>query len=241
MPELLSLLTFIVCCFTILGMVKLFGKNGLFAYSAVVVVTANIQVLKLTQYSLTSHPVALGTVLFSTIFVVDNVLTEYYGAQIAKRSVAINFFCYLFFTLIMKITIWHPAVDGGECLNLHMELKNIFSPCLSLFISSLIAYAIGQLVDISIFSLLKRLMKGKRISLRSFISMSISTFLDNGIFSILVWIIFAEHPISLSVLWKTYILAAYIIRLVVAVLCVPLVKLCGFVVSGKPYVQKFWV
>jgi uncharacterized integral membrane protein (TIGR00697 family) len=212
---------------------RFWGKNGLFAYATVAVIASNIQVLKLTKYSAANDPIALGTVLFSTIFAVDNILTERYGAQTARKCVWMSFFCYLFFTLVMKIAILHPAVNHSECLNLHRELQSVFSPCFRFFISSLISYLFGQLADIFIFSTLKRMTKGKYLSLRSLISMAISAFIDNCVFSILAWIIFADNPISPSSLWKTYIFAAYGIRLIIAVLCVPLVRLSGAMVEKE--------
>jgi uncharacterized integral membrane protein (TIGR00697 family) len=217
-------------------MARFFGKKGLFAYSAIAAIVANIQVLKLTKYSIMEDPVALGTVLFSTTFVVDNILTEYYGAKTARKCVWMSFFCYLFFTLIMKITILHPAISHPECINLHEELKRVFSPCFVFFISSIVSYVISQFTDIFIFSTLKKLMKGPYVAVRSFISMAISSLVDNCIFSLLAWVILTNNPISMISLWKTYIVVTYMIRLIVAVLCVPLVKLFGIVVPRKFYV-----
>lgn len=233
MAEFLSLLTLIVCFVTILAAVKFFGKTGLFAYSAIAVVISNVQVLRLTKYSATDNPVALGTVIFSTLFAVDNILTEYYGSETARRCVWMNFMYYLFFTLVMKITNSHPTVDNYDCVNLHRELKIIFSPCFVIFVSSLISYVVSQLIDIFAFSTLKKLMKSKYVSLRSFLSMAFSSFIDNFVFSALAWMIFAKNPVSIEVLWKTYISAAFVIRLIVVVLCVPLVKLCGVAVLKK--------
>lgn len=232
-PELLSFLTLLVCITTILLATKFFGRYGLYAYSAIVTITSNIQVLKLTQYSLISNPIALGTVLFSTTFAVDNILTEYYGEKAAKKGLYISFFGYMFFVIVMQIAVWHPAVINSECVNLHSELEKIFSPVFYLFISSLIAYFVGQRTDIFVYSLLKKISHGKFIALRSMISMAISAFVDNFVFSFFAWIIFAKNPISLTLLWKTYIFITYMIRLVIAALCVPLVKLAGKFISKE--------
>jgi uncharacterized integral membrane protein (TIGR00697 family) len=133
----------------------------------------------------------------------------------------------------MKITNSHPVIDNYNCVNLHGELKAVFSPGATLFVSSAFSCAAGQFIDIFIFSALKKITKNKYVSLRSFISMAFSTLADNFIFSFLAWIIFAENPINMTSLWKTYIFATFIIRLIIAVLCVPLVKLCGALISKK--------
>ena len=238
MPEILSLLSLLVCFFCILFLTRFFGKIGLFVYSAVVVIVSNIQVLKLTQYSFAEDPVALGTVVFSTSFAVDNILTEFFGKNEARKNVFLSFFCYLMFSILMQITIWHPEVSSAECINLHNEIKNLFSPSMVIFISSLISFFVGQLSDIFIFSSLKKFFRGKYLEVRSFISMATSTFLDNVVFSLLAWIIFSSNPVSWKTLWSTYIFVTYLMRLVIVILCVPLVKLAGLVL-GKSNVRKF--
>lgn len=233
MPELLSLFTLAVCFITIMFMIKFFGKEGLYVYSAIAIIISNIQVLKLTKYCFIIEPIALGTIVFSTTFAVDNILNEYFGEKSAKKSVWISFCIYLFFSIAMKISIMHPIVFHHECINLHAELKNLFSPTLTLFISSLASYLISQYTDIFIFSTLKKLLKQKFVSIRAMISMAISSFIDNCTFSVLAWIVFSDNPISISSLWTTYIFITYIIRLVIAIMCVPLVKLAGNLIEKK--------
>lgn len=222
MADLLSLTTLFVCFSTIIILARFFGKNGLFAYSAVAIIIANTQVLKLTKYSFFDHAVALGTVVFATTFVVDNIMIEYFGSKNAKKSVWLSFTVYLFFVISMKLAISHPVVQSGECCDLSGELSAVFSPGFVLFISSILAYFAGQFCDIFVFSLLKKI---KRLTLKSLISMSISTFVDNAVFSVFAWIIFATHPISWNELWNTYIINIYILRLIVVLTCIPLIKL----------------
>lgn len=233
LPELLSVLTLAFCFISILCAAKFFGKSGLYVYSAIASIASNIQVLKLTQYSALSNPIALGTVLFSTTFAVDNIITEYYGAKYAKKGLYISFFGCLFFTVIMQITILHPIVFSPDLVNLHFEIKKIFSPTIYLFMSSLIAYFVGQWTDIFIYSALKKISGRKYLSARSMVSMTLSTFIDNFFFSFFAWIVFAERPIPLSVFWNTYVIITYVIRLIVAALCLPLVKLAGILVFEK--------
>jgi uncharacterized integral membrane protein (TIGR00697 family) len=101
-----------------------------------------------------------------------------------------------------------------------------------LFVASLLSYVVSQFTDIFIFSTLKRIFKNRHVSCRSMISMTLSTFVDNCVFSALAWIVFADVPITLSSLWTTYIFITYMIRLVVAALCVPLVRLAGIFVKA---------
>ncbi|MCR5225517.1 MAG: queuosine precursor transporter [Alphaproteobacteria bacterium] len=235
----MSLCTLSVSFIAILVAVKLFGKSGLFVYTAIAVVASNLQVLKLTKYGVVDNPIALGTVIFATVFAVDNILTEYYGAETATKNVWLSFFGYLFFAIIMEIAVLHPAVVGYECTNLHEEFGKLLSPSMVLLFSSLISYAVGQLTDIFLFSALKKMTRGKYVSVRSFVSMAISTFLDNCVFSVCAWVIFAKNPVSWKTLWYTYIFITYLLRLSVAILCVPLVKLAGVWIKKRRDVPEF--
>lgn len=233
MVELLSVATLLSCFIFIIILLRFFGKNGLYVYGAIAVIISNIQVLKLTQYSFVDFPVALGTVVFSTIFAVDNILTEHYGLNSAKKSVYISFAGYIFFTLIMQITNMHPFVEHSECINMHFELIKIFDPAVAILSASLISYFISQMSDVYLFDFLKRVLRGKLLPLRSFAVMSIATFLDNMVFSVLAWIVFAKNPISFSSLFTTYVLATYFMRLLVSAACVILVKYAAYFITEE--------
>ena len=66
---------------------SLFGEIGLYIYSAIAIIVANIQVLKLVKFSFFSEPIALGTVLFASTFLCTDILAEYYGAKKARINV----------------------------------------------------------------------------------------------------------------------------------------------------------
>ncbi len=223
--EILSFFSLIVCFTSIFFLFCFYGKSGLFVYTSIIAITSNIQVLRLTQYSFMESPVALGTVAFSTIFAVDNILTEFFGAKEARKNVLLSFFCYSMFVCLMRIVVFHPVVQESGCTNLHAEMEALFSPSFVILISSLISYVSCQLFDIGMFSFLKKLTRGKYLGLRALLTMSCSVFLDNAIFSTLAWVVFADNPISWKELWSTYIFATYLLRLFIAVLCIPLIKL----------------
>ena len=51
-PEYIWVLMLLICFFTILCANRFYGPGGLFAYIAVAVIIANIQVLKAVQFSI---------------------------------------------------------------------------------------------------------------------------------------------------------------------------------------------
>ena len=99
-------LIFLLFSFTcILIFLKLFGEIGLYVYSVIAIIVANIQVLKLVKFSFFSEPVALGTVLFASTFLCTDILAEYYGTKQARKNVLLGFAGFLLMTIFMLFTL----------------------------------------------------------------------------------------------------------------------------------------
>jgi Uncharacterized conserved protein len=74
--EIVWFILLFFCFFSILIFLKIFGYIGLYIYSAVAVIAANIQVLKIVDFFYSPEPVALGTILFASIFLCTDILSE---------------------------------------------------------------------------------------------------------------------------------------------------------------------
>lgn len=226
--EGLTFALFLCCGILILFMMRVFGATGLVVYSSLAVVVANIQVQKASTFDFFHEPIALGTVVFSSIFYVSSILTEYYGKAEAKKSVWLSFTGMVLITLFMFLTLgFKPAMGYQES---HNAMCVLFLPAPALLISSLVAYVIGQQNDIWLFSLLSKLTGGKALWLRTFISTLIAAFLDNVVFSVLAWIVFASSPLPWETVFFTYILGTYIIRLFMALMGIPFLYVARFMI-----------
>lgn len=225
--EGLTLALFLCCGLLILFMMRAFGAAGLMVYSSLAVVAANIQVQKASTFEFFHEPIALGTVVFASIFYVSSILTEYYGKAEAKKAVWLSFTGMILVTVFMFFTLgFKPAVGYQES---HNAMCVLFLPAPALLISSLVAYVIGQQNDIWLFTLLSKLTGGKALWFRTFVSTLIAAFLDNLIFSVLAWMVFASHPLPWETVFFTYILGTYIIRLFMALMGIPFLYLARFI------------
>jgi len=227
-PEVLTIVQMVACGFAILFMMRLFGAMGLVVYSSMAVVIANLQVQTVTKYSFFHEPVALGTVVFSSIFIVSGILTEYYGAAKARQAVWLSFTGLALMTGFMLLTVGFKPLSGSCAA--HQAICTLFLPAPALIVAGLIAYAAGQLNDIWIFSTLSHLTRGKFLWFRSFVATLIGAFLDNLIFSVLAWMIFAPHPLPWKTVFFTYVLGTYILRVVMAFVGIPFIYLARLMV-----------
>ena len=198
---------------------RFFANYGLFTFVILTTIIANIQVLKTVQIYLFPHPIALGTIIFCTSFLAIDMIVELYGAKNAFKALLLSFFSMIFFFIMMHITIkiqptlatqLHPYTD-----NIHLSMKSIFSPSLRIALSSLIAFFVSQTVDIIFYYLIRRKAKFNS-ALSSFFSSSIASIIDNCLFILLAFKIFAYNSISYTQLFYTYALSIAIFRVVIA-------------------------
>ena len=226
--EALTIVQLISCGLIILVLMRFFGAMGLIVYSSIAVIAGNLQVQTAAIYSFFHEPIALGTIVFSSIFIVSTILTEYYGKNKAQQAVWLSFLAMILLTYFMLLAVgFKPANGFGST---HKAINLLFIPAPALITASLIAYTIGQLNDIWVFATLSRLTRGKYLWLRSLLAILIGGFLDILIFSVLAWVIFAPHPLPWKTVLLTYVLGPYLFRAIAAIAGVPFIYLARLMV-----------
>ena len=243
--EVVWFLMLILCFLSILVFLRLFGYVGLYVYSAIAIIAANIQVLKQANFNFFSsinekiipfyepNPIALGTILFASTFLCTDILSEYYGKEKARKNVLIGFCSFFLMTILMLVTIGiQPAED--EWVSMVQEsLAILFTPMTSIFVASMIAYLISQYFDIWFFSYLKTVSSNKLLWLRNNVSTAVSSLIDNTIFSIFAWIILNPNPFPLSDVIMTFILGVYLLRVFIAILDTPFIYLAKYFIPEE--------
>lgn len=231
-PELLWPMMLVVCFAAVLLFHRLFGEAGLYAYVVVAILGANVQVLRTVRFSVYPEPVALGTVLFATSFLATDILAERYGPGSARTAVLLGFSSYLLFTVLMVLTIGFapldPAAEGTEmawAIANHEHITALFLPAPALFAAGMSAYLVSQLHDVWFFDRLKRASRGRYLWLRNNLSTLVSALIDNLVFSVLAWIVFAVEPLPWKTVLLVYVLGTYWLRVLVALLDTPVIYL----------------
>ena len=143
----------IFCYFSILFSLKFFGKTGIYVYVAIAIILANIQVLKVVDFPFFPEPMALGTVLFISIFLCTDILNEYFDKKSATKCIYLGIAAYLFSTVLMFLTISmtpinpdaHPAWSWSY--DMHESSKTIFLPQFPIIVGSICAFFLSQQID----------------------------------------------------------------------------------------------
>tara|TARA_B100001123_G_C15187813_1_gene978040 strand:- start:511 stop:1290 length:780 start_codon:yes stop_codon:yes gene_type:complete len=215
---------FIFFCYTtILIFLKFFGAAGLYIFSVIAIIVANIQLLKLVKFSFFLDPIPLGTVLFASTFLCTDILTEHYGPIKARKNVLIGFSGFLLMTLLMLFTLGFSPVD----IKIQNTLSSIFLPLPIFFAASMIAYLSSQFFDIWFFSTISNLTNKRFLWLRNNVSTIFSSLLDNIVFSIFAWFIFNPNPKDFYTI-LIYIFGTYILRIMIAIIDTPFLYLSKY-------------
>ena len=223
-PECILIIEYIVCSLAVVMMAKVFGKTGLMTYVTLAVIIANIQVLKAANFSLFPFPIALGTIVFSSTFIAVDILNEFYGEKVARAAVWMSFASVVILLVLMICTLGiQPARDDHQSyIHVHQAISILFLPAPQILAASLCSFLVSQYIEIWIFQLIRRVTHAKWIWLRTSVASLISALIDNALFSVLAWVIFAPNPISLQQLLFTYILGTYTFRVIIILLQTPL-------------------
>ena len=162
---------------------RLFGKTGLYIWTALAVILANIQVMKTVEvFGLVT---ALGNVIYSSLFLVTDILNENHSEKEAKKAVWIGFFVLISTTIIMQMTIYFVPHES-DFLSEH--LTAVFSVLPRIAFASLTAYLISQSHDVWFFARMKKKQKKHHLWLRNNLSTITSQLLDNIIFTLIAFV-----------------------------------------------------
>lgn len=223
--EVVSFFQLLVCWGFLFYLTKKYSSTGVHVYIILMVIVSNIQVLKLAYFSWDNSPIALGTVTFTSTFLATDILTEYFGAAEAKKSIFLGFISFLLFTILMLLHLGIPPLPAGDALKFHDShnaMMQLFLPMPSIFIAGIAAYFSSQFVDIYIYNGLKKLMDQKMLWVRSFFAAAIAGLIDLTVFSVIAWKILPPHPVDWHTILHTYVLGSLWPRLFVSFSGIPI-------------------
>ena len=208
------------------------GKDGLYIFISIAIIGANLQVMKVVEFPFFDNPVALGTGLFSCIYLCTDILAEYEGHKAAKKGIWIGFVAMLLWSIITTLTIGFrpPNLEtDSSLLGAHDQINGLFRQVPALFVAGMSGYLISQFHDIFLYRLLRKRHGKKWLWLRNNLSTMLSALIDNTVFSLLAWIVLAEEPLDIQIVIQTYILGTYLLRIVIALLDTPFLYMVRYV------------
>lgn len=120
-----------------------FKKTGLYVFSAIVTIIANIEALALINGF--GMEQTLGNVLFASTFLITDILSEIYGKEESYLAVKLSIAVSVVFIVLSQFWLYYiPSVND----TMFPSMRNIFTHTPRLVAASFFVYAVSQTFDV---------------------------------------------------------------------------------------------
>lgn len=180
MNELLFFGTAVFCLGMTLLAFRLWGKRGLYVWIALATIIANIEVVKCVD--MFGMAVTLGNVMYGSLFLCTDIMSELYGGKEARKLVAVGFFTLLVFTAITQIGLLYVP-NAQDWASGYM--KDLFGVVPRICLASVVAYIVSNTLDTYLYDWI-----GKRTTrkwIRNNGSTLTSQIIDSVLFSVMAF------------------------------------------------------
>ncbi|MCX5925259.1 MAG: queuosine precursor transporter [Candidatus Dependentiae bacterium] len=156
------------------------GKEALVAFICLVCIMANLLIIKQTMLFGFNATCADAFTIGATLGL--NLLQEYFGRTITRKTIWINFFLLIFYAIMSQI---HLAYVPSVADSAHDSFKAILGFMPRIVVASFTVYLIAQMVDYLVYGFLKHICVDRFLIARNYGSMMVSQLVDTILFSFL--------------------------------------------------------
>lgn len=177
--------------------------------------------------------ISCGVIPFPITFLLTDVVNEYYGRRGARFLTLVGMGMLVFAFVVLQIACALPPAANTPIAQ--DAFVAVFGMSPRFFAASILAYLLGQLIDIQAFAWFKRITQERRLWLRATGSTAISQVFDTLVVNILALYgasAATGEPIALSTIlgWAGM---AYVYKMIVAVVLTPLLYVAHAVVTDR--------
>lgn len=188
----------------------------------------------------------VGVLLWPIVFVMTDIINEYYGKRGVKllSYLAIGLISYAFLMIFIGIKLtpadwWIGSGNNQSIDNMQHAYAAIFGQGMWIIVGSLVAFLVGQLLDVMVFHRIRTVTGENKVWLRATGSTLVSQFFDSFI---VLYIAFVLGPQNWSIpLFLAIGTVNYIYKFIVAIILTPVIYLAHNVIDnylGKELASK---
>jgi queuosine precursor transporter len=192
-----------------------------------------------------SFNLTAGVLLWPVVFVMTDVINEYFGRSgvrfLSITAAVLIAYAFIMIYFAMGLTpsdFWVERMTPRGIVNMDLAFDAIFGQGLWIIIGSLVAFLIGQLVDVAVFHYLRALTGSSKIWLRATGSTLVSQFIDSFVVLFIAFYIGAGWDLNLVIAIGV---VNYIYKFFIAIFLTPLLYLLHFLIDlylGKEISNK---
>jgi queuosine precursor transporter len=130
-------------------------------------------------------PISVGIIPFPVTFLLTDVVNDFYGRRGARFLTLLGFAMALLAWIVLQLATALPPHDSTYFTQ--AEFQKIFGGSAQLFVASMIAYLLGQFLDIQVFQFWKALTQSRHLWLRATGSTLLSQIVDTVVINVVFW------------------------------------------------------
>ena len=203
--QTLGTLAVVLLCFRM-------GRIWLMSYMAMAAVMMNLVVVK--QMSLFGLDATGGNVLYASLFLATDLLSEHWGAKEARRAVRIGFLGGLFFLVTIQVMLRYAPSEFDMAQS---AMASLFGFLPRIVLGSLLAYLVAQHLDVWVFHRIRAVTGERHLWLRNNLSTWISQAVDTTVFYSVAFL--GVFPILEAILFT------WLLKILVAAMDTPFIYL----------------
>ena len=217
------LIFFLHCSFIGISLVaaSAYRKELLVSLVCIMAILSNLFVVK--QINLLGYDVTCTDVFAVGISLGLNLIQEFYGKSLARRTIWISFVCLVFY---LCMSLFHLSYIPNQYDSTSQAFKNILYFTPRFVGASLISYFVSQYFELSFFGFLKRFFENKFFLVRNYTSILLAQLIDTVLFSLLGMYNIAGNLFHI-------IIISYTIKVIVIIFSTPIISLSKLIISNK--------
>ncbi len=170
---------------------------------------------------------SIGIILWPVIFVLTDLINEYYGKDGVRKLTYITVGLILFTFILLTVALTIPATSFSPVSD--DNFKVVFGQSQWIIIGSIVAFLCSQLIDVYVFWVFKNITGNKHIWLRATGSTMVSQLVDTFVVQFIAFVLPGKWQFSDFLVNASW---GYVFKLLVALALIPLIYL-GHYVIGK--------
>lgn len=210
---------------------EIIGVKIFSAESTIGLQPAQLHILGFTMdFNLTA-----GALIWPVVFITTDLINEYFGKPGVKRISYLTAFLILYAFVVIFLAIELPPAawwanltdDTGNVYNMDLAFNRILGQGLRIIAGSLIAFLIGQLVDVFVFQKLRHVTGSRWLWLRATGSTLVSQLVDSFVVLFIAFygVFSTDQIVAIGI-------TNYIYKFSVAILLTPVIYLGHYVIDN---------
>jgi hypothetical protein len=150
--------------------------------SVAILIISNLASTKITGYGPAVFDA--GTILFPLAYIITDIITEVYGSATARWTVLVGLGSLFVMSAVLLLVQYMPIGPGYQG---QVSYENVLGFVPRIALASMIAYFVGEMLNIHLMTWLRKRLKKGRLLVRLISSSSVGELLDTVTFSVIAF------------------------------------------------------